>query len=233
MSSINEAVDKAVVPISTALDEVMSPHWYVVDQGQPTWERLASGVERLGKLTLGLHTEAESGQFPSDSEMRGWRHTVDRIADEVTEAVADWANTNGNQYVEDLARAVEVDPYWSMILEALTTAASAANGRYRAQGELGGAQPSTDPPSAAWEEAERTAITDLGRMADLCGPQSREVLVQAREQLAHSVLQWWKLVYRAWQHGFCGEDGRRAAMGVSRGLQWVQSDRLREWMKAQ
>ena len=37
MSSIIEAVDRAVVPMSAALDEVISPHWNVVDQGQPTW----------------------------------------------------------------------------------------------------------------------------------------------------------------------------------------------------
>ena len=231
MSSIIEAVDRAVVPMSAALDEVISPHWNVVDQGQPTWERLASGVERLGKLTLGLRTEIKTGVFPPDREMKQLWHEVDHIANEVTKAVAEWANANGNQYVEDLARAVEIDPYWSEILEALTTAVSAANGRYRAQGELGGAQPSTDPPSAAWEEAERNAITDLGLMADLSGPQNRQIIVQAREQLAHSILRWWHMVFRAWQHGFCGEDGRRASTEVSRSNRWVSTDELREWVK--
>lgn len=230
--AVIKMADDAAGHLSKGVDEVVGPDWNAMDSRQATWERLADGVERLGKLTLGLHTASEVGVFPSNREMRKLGHDVGRIANDVTGTVAEWARKKNKPYIERLAVAVEADPYWADVLETLTTAADANLGRYRAQNEVGGTRVEGDPPRASWEEAEFRASTDLGRSADLLGPEHGRILIEARKLLAHSILRWWQMVYRAWQNGFCGEDAKGAAVEVSYGLRWVTAADLRAWVRA-
>lgn len=229
--AVSNGVDEAASCLSKGVNEVVGPDWNVMDSGQATWERLAAGVERLGKFTLGLHTAAEEGAFPAKGEMRGSGHDVGRIAKDVTDTVAEWARKKNKPYIERLAVAVKADRYWADVLETLTTAADANLGRYRAQNEAGGTRVEGDPPRASWEEAEFRASTDLGRSADLLVQEHGKILIEARELLAHSILRWWQMVYRAWQNGFCGEDAKAFAAQISCGMRWVQSADLQAWVR--
>ncbi len=102
------------------------------------------------------------------------------------------------------------DVYWWHVLAALDTW-SAAAGRYRDLDALRGKPATADPAWTSWEEAERRAVEESGGWAALSG----ERLKASRLRVLQSVMCWWHTLYRCWQHGLLGADGKTFSSTLS------------------
>lgn len=180
---------------------------------------LASGVEKLAKLTLGMMDEANTGQFPDQKAMRAFGHDIGALVRSLETRVELGATKSDKAYVLRLKRSLDSNPYWPGLVEALDTAADAKAGRYVHESALGGAPPSGRSVGEIWQDLDAIAVAQLGLSAAIAGPEAREALVRVRAEILGAVVRWWQLVLRVWQHGLAGPTGRRFASELN--LQWV------------
>jgi len=191
---------------------------------------IASGVEKLGKLTLGMMRESDTGAFPNQKILRGFGHDIGAVVRSMECRVENRATTMGKSYVLELKRSLDDDPYWPTMVEALDTAASASAGRYVHESALGGSAPKSRSVQEIWQHLDSTAIAELGNLSDLAGAMNVEALIRVRVRILTSVVRWWHLVLRVWQHGLAGPMGMQFASEVS--LQWsALPDELRGFAK--
>jgi hypothetical protein len=209
---INE-VESATQLLASGLNQVIDPGWFVRESAS-AFTCLASGVERVMKLTYGLDVLNGSGAFPSEPELRKLGHNLVKLDGIVFPRLVGHATEAGNAYVEQLLNDAQADPYWPGILAALN-AWAAASGRYRDLDFLTGKTAVDDPPWALWEETEQECVDDLGLLSALAGPNNRSALVVVRTRLAESVMKWWFAVYRSWLHGLVGTDQKSPATSLA------------------
>ena len=174
---------------------------------------MASGVERILKLTYGASLLDAGQPFPDAHVLRRLGHDLVALDGLVQPDLANRAAWAGKRYVARLLDDVAQDPYWPGLLVTLN-AWAASSGRYRDLDRLAGTTPSSDPPWGKWESVERQCLADLGLMSQLAGEHSRAAITQARRRLAWSVLCWWNAIYRAWVHGLLGSERKSAGTAL-------------------
>jgi hypothetical protein len=201
-SVINE-VSTATQLMATGLNQIVDPDWISAEPAS-AFTCLASGVERVMKLTYGLDTLNSGALFPNSKDLQRLGHDLMTLDGIVFPRLLASANSSNNDYVLRLLRDVNADPYWPAILATLN-AWAAASGRYRDLDVLAG-KTAGDPPHALWDEVELRCTQDLGLLRALFEPEHGGALVRIRTRLAESVLKWWFAVYRAWMHGLIGSD---------------------------
>lgn len=171
---------------------------------------LASGVERLLKLSYCLSLEAAGEPFPSDKALRDLGHDLAALDTRVAERLATAASS---PYMARLLNEVTLDPYWPKLLAALGSWAD-SSGRYRDLAILTGAGPKGDAAWVQWESASHQAASDLDLLVELGGAEADRALAQVRERLAFSILLWWHALHRAWQHDVIGARARQVNLQV-------------------
>ncbi len=217
--SLVQALDDATRHLLVGMREISSEDWYV-DIGQVGFELLATGVEKLCKLTLMVEGEVSTGSWLSDSDLREMKHDVADLV-RVTAEVIDGFTANGNDpYLAELQAAVRDDAVWAHLVRLLNTAASAGVGRYRHAKSMGGCLQDNDSPAHQWDALVKTAATHLGILDDLHDPAwSAVATAQVKVRVLDALVRWWYLIYRVWQHGAVGPNGRRAAGEIAQDLQ--------------
>ncbi|GAA3703380.1 hypothetical protein GCM10022399_19930 [Terrabacter ginsenosidimutans] len=183
---------------------IVRPDWRL-SSGAAAWTCLASGAERLLKLTIGLSAEADGLPWPADEIRHTYAHRLLLLRPDVDRALGErLGRAPAAAYIASLVELVAGDPYLPTIFEALAQW-SDSTGRYRDFEMLAGHEVQRNGPAATWEAAERltwTARPDV--LEGLAMPDNRSALVTMRSELAGSVLRWWFLHYRAWAHGVFG-----------------------------
>lgn len=149
-----------------------------------------------------MHEESQGREVDPMFGSGGGGHALNDLNAKVFEILVSEARQK-TLYVGGLISEVSTDPYWSDILLALDGWA-ATSGRYRDLDALRGKQAQGDPPWAGWERAERRAVEENGGWVNL----TDETLVAARQRMLLSIMRWWHTIYRCWQHGLVGEDGK-------------------------
>lgn len=213
-----QAIEDATTALAAGIGMVATPGWQA-RTGQPALQMIATGVEKLAKMTLATMRETDTGSFPDQKDMRAFGHNVGALVRTLA-THTDQRATREQTYVLGLQRGLAADPCWPPLVEALDTAASATAGRYVHESALGGTAPKGRLVHAIWQELDDIAIAELGLLAALAGPGSRSALVKVRTRELATVVRWWHLVLRVWQHGLAGPIGRQFASEIS--LQWVR-----------
>lgn len=192
-----QAIEDATSLLASGIAMVAAPGWQA-RTGQPALQVLASGVEKLAKITLGMMDEADTGQFPDQKAMMALGHDIGALVRSLETRVELGATKSDKAYVLGLKRALDSNPYWPGLVEALATAADAKAGRYVHESALGGAPPAGISADEIWQDLDATAVAQLGLSAAIAGPEAREALVQVRTEILGAVVRWWQLVSRAW-----------------------------------
>lgn len=226
---------EATGQLATGIQQVVGPRWNSLT-GQTAFQDMSGGVEKLAKITYGLWFEEEHGHYPKDSEARRAGHKITELVEAVQTGIEERAAKAEKSYILGLCKALRDDPNWPMLVDVLNTAADATKGRYRHTAIMGGKDLS-DAPSAyqLWEAIEHDVITDLGlwgSIADISssGHGPSDALVRVRGETLHSLLRWWHLVYRAWQHELVGSRSRQFSTEV--GLEFENlPDALKTFVK--
>lgn len=201
--TILQEIDNATILLSDGLVALIRPGWALFNHAA-TFTALASGVERLCKVCVGMAGLDDSGTWTAT---RGDGHDLAKLRAKV-EALLDERTSRAvsPKYINLLRTTVDADPALPHIFAALD-AWAATTGRYGALDSLAGKPRTASKPEHLWEDAERAATTPK-ILAGLGGP-SGAALTELRESLATSVLMWWLLIYRAWAHGVFGPLGRQ------------------------
>ncbi|GAA6526897.1 hypothetical protein [Intrasporangium sp. DVR] len=198
---VNE-ITTATQLLAVGLNQIIEPNWYASEPAT-SFTCMASGVERILKLTFGLSASHQGQPFPSAKQLQKLGHDLIALEGFVHPPLTAKARALGKGYVADLLADVGTDPYWPGLLATLDSWAS-ASGRYRDLTILTGEKTHQDPPTALWDATERACLQDLGLWAAIVGPDNRAALVQARTRLALSILKWWHAIFRVWTHGLLG-----------------------------
>lgn len=201
--TIIQEIDNATILMSDGLVALIRPGWALFNHAA-TFTALASGVERLCKVCVGMAGLDDSGMWTATKgdghDLAKLRAKVAALLDERTSRAV------SPKYINLLRASVDADPALPHIFAALD-AWAATTGRYGALDSLAGNPPTASKPEHLWEDAERAATTPeiLAGLGDPSGWAVRAT----RESLATSVLTWWLLIYRAWSHGVFGPLGRQ------------------------
>lgn len=168
---------------------------------------LATGAEKVLKLTYGLLLAHETGAWPVD-DIKGFRHRISDL-DDTRRALlrSRESRATNNGVVESARTTVENDPWIDWMLRILQRYAT--NGRLYNLDYLGQQEQPEPSPRRLWQaldhetwEADPTGPTEEGLTADA---------IQQRRAAAwqRSLRRWRELYYQAWVQNMCGPDAKR------------------------
>lgn len=201
--TIIRAIDEATSHLSEGLASLARPGWSI-DEHAATFTALASGIERLAKVCIGLAGLDDTGKW---SGSRGDGHDLSKLRGKL-DALLDQRSAKAvhPKYINQLRADLNKDPALPLIFAALE-AWAATPGRYGTLDALAGKPPTTDRPEHIWMEAEEAATTPeiLAGLGDPTGWAVNEL----RQSMARSILLWWFVIYRAWSHGVFGPLARQ------------------------
>lgn len=203
-STLAKEIYTATQLLSAGLNKITSPDWFASEPAV-AFTCLSSGIERVLKLTYGMSTRHDQNAFPTNKALRQLGHDLPQLEGLVTADLTAAAAPSERAYVRLLLEQQTADPYWADILRTIAAWAD-QSGRYRDLTILTGSTVPDESPSAIWQDLEMRCITDLGLMADIAGPDSRQHLSHMRTRLAQSVVLWWSGIFRSWTHGLLGQD---------------------------
>ncbi|WP_395695287.1 hypothetical protein [Nocardioides sp.] len=181
---------------------------------------LSIAAEKTLKLTLGLHATASLGTWPSVNKMRGYRHNIVRLDQEVTELYR--TNLERSRVPGTLAVLIEEtqgDPVLQGMLEVLSN--WGGEGRFIHLDELAGRPQGVESAQLLWDETEQIILQS--------SPELLRELITARGDvnpragvnaiMSGSVRRWWELHVRAWMTGTIGEPAKQLSVNLGRVLE--------------
>jgi hypothetical protein len=180
----------------------------------PMFACLAMGAEKLLKLSIGLLSWETTGAWPSQSEMRNrLRHGIGtmhaRVLNELGDRLSD-PSTAGSARKATSALRLEVidDPIVTFALRALSDYAQ--QGRFYNLDILAGSDPLAPSPSERWNQLEEDILTLNPTIAATIGTDrwAAEGQPLINNQIADSLLRWWRLHQRSWSTGALGRQAQ-------------------------
>jgi hypothetical protein len=131
------------------------------DKAAPAFTCMASGVERMLKLNLGLIALADGDAWPAKALRNTYAHHLDTLALDVRDQMERRVDgATGPSFIRCLMTEVETDPYWLPLMNVLQEWAD-SHGRYRDFSILGGSIPATAAPVELWREISSVESTDV------------------------------------------------------------------------
>jgi hypothetical protein len=190
--------------------DVLADYRFAASEAEPLFVLLATGVEKLLKLTYGLTLQADTGAWPSQEVMsarrNGWGHRVAELDAECRRLIrAGMGRAVHAPYVTSLFDELDADPYVVPWLEALQR--YAVNGRFYNFDHLADAGQPAPSPRQLWDELYNSVARSDPQFSQLLGKSQADWDVLVRRttgRLADSLWRWWEAYYRAWIQGVCG-----------------------------
>lgn len=194
--------------------DVLADYRFAATEAEPLFVLLATGTEKLLKLTYGLTVQAESGSWPSQEAMGargGWGHRVADLDAECRSLLrAGVDRAVYPHYVTGLLDALDADRYVVPWLTALQRYAT--NGRFYNLDHLADAVQRQPSPRVLWEELYNSVALADPQHTQLIGRSQADwdaLIQRTTSRLADSLWLWWETYYRAWVQGACGPEARR------------------------
>jgi hypothetical protein len=192
---------------------ILLDYRFAANDAEPLLVLLATGVEKLLKLTYGLMKETETGVWPTRQQMGsgGWGHDVARLDANCRTLIRSGASRAAcPHYIIGLVDKLNADPYVNAWLATLTRYATA--GRFFNLDHLADAQQPAPSPRQLWDELLREVAGSDREPTPPIGSSliDRDALVlRAIKRLTHTVWLWWETYNRAWVQGICGSQAKR------------------------
>lgn len=201
---LSSEITTATELLALGLNQAASNKWQARQPGG-VFNQLSQGVERVLKVTFWLNEQSHGREVDPKFGSGAAGHALSELNAKVFDILL-VESRRKTPYIEGLVNKAVTDSYWPDLLLALDRWA-ATSGRYRDLDALRGKEFHGDPAWASWDEAEHRAVAQAGGWANL----TDEVLVASRQRMLLSIMRWWHTIYRSWQHGLVGDDGRRFA----------------------
>ena len=170
---------------------------------------LATGSEKLLKLSIGLLAVTETGGWPGLGDMQRRGHGIlamhvetlndlrRRLRDPMTSGTAALALTTLRQEVID-------NPVLTLTLRCLS--AYATEGRFHNLDRLAGADGIGSSPKQRWEELESVILTENDELRHTLGTRAFDTVGRPglNRVIGTSVVRWWRLHLHSWNTGVLG-----------------------------
>jgi hypothetical protein len=183
---------------------------------EPLMVLLATGTEKLLKLTYGLSHADEAGEWPSYEVLKKYGHDLSRLDRDCRALLTDRLDRATHPgVIAPLLEAVAADPYVSQLLDTLTTYAK--RGRFYNLDHLAGSPQPTESPARMWDGLVDAAFFSRPDLQPLLGQDNESwhrLRRETNEMLVRSVSVWQELYARAWAHGICGAEAKRFGLGL-------------------
>ena len=198
---LSSEITTATELLALGLNQAANKKW-VARQPGGAFTQLSQGVERVLKVTFWLYEQSHGRAVDPKFGSGSGGHALDELNAKVFDILISESQSR-TPYIEGLVNEVVRDPYWPDLLLALDRWA-ATSGRYLDLDALRGKESHDDPPWASWDEAEHRAVTDAGGW----GNPTTETFEASRQRMLLSIMRWWHTLYRSWQHGLVGDEGK-------------------------
>lgn len=179
----------------------------------PIMTMLSIGLEKMMKMALGLLSVADTGTWPPHTRFQShWRHDLVLMNSELVPALGARLHLATHRpVVEPKLAAIESDPAWGPILDALTR--YGVSGRFYYLDQLAERPQAGEQPKALWDQAERELIRadpalDAAFHAAAARPLEFEAFLQRLEgRMAQTIEDYWELLCFAGMHRMLGQRG--------------------------
>jgi hypothetical protein len=183
---------------------------------EPLMVLLATGCEKLLKLTYGLAHADVAGAWPPYAVFKKYGHDLAGLDRDCRALITDRLDRATHPgVISPLLDAVGDDAHLQQLLDTLT--AYAKRGRFYNLDHLAGSPQDSDPPARMWDQLVDAAFFSRPDLQPLLG-QDNESWTRLRREtnqmLVDSLSTWQELYARAWAHGVCGAEAKRFGLGL-------------------
>jgi hypothetical protein len=183
---------------------------------EPLMVLLATGCEKLLKLTFGLTHADETGAWPAYAVLKKYGHDLVGLDRDCRGLISDRLDRATHPAViSPLLDAAGTDPHLRQLLDTLTTYAQ--RGRFYNLDHLAGSPQGTDSPATMWDQLVDGAFfsrTDLQPLLGQDNESWKRLRRETNQMLVDSLSTWQELYARAWAHGICGAEAKRFGLGL-------------------
>lgn len=223
MSTDDRKLDKhRILPLAQEVESAASLLAHGIDlvrrggtvEPSPMFACLAMGAEKLLKLSIGLLSWQTTGAWPTQAEMRNrLRHGIGtmhaRTLNELGDRLSDPSTAgSAREVIAELRQELIDDPILTFALMALSDYAQ--QGRFYNLDILAGAALPAPSPSERWNQLERDVLALNPTIAATIGTDrwTAEGQLLINNQIADSLLRWWRLHQRSWNTGALGRQAQ-------------------------
>lgn len=179
----------------------------------PILSMLSIGVEKLLKVSLGLIHLDDHHEWPTQKTFRTvYRHDIVKMEQLLRDELRTRAGrATHRRYFDPLLAALDADPVWQPIVEALNRYGQ--QGRFYYLDALAGATHDDDSPEAYWDKVDTTArdadpeLTRLFHAAAGSFALHDAFMAGLNKAAADSLQQWWSMIAMAGKQGLMGARG--------------------------
>lgn len=190
---------------------LMQDYGFASRDAEPVLVLLATGAEKLLKMTYGVTISASDGSWPSIAVMREYGHNVARLDADCRQPLRDRAHlATASGYFSDLLDEINLDPFIGPLLDTLTVYGD--RGRFHNLDHLAEMPQPGPSPLQMWlrldiavVSADPSGFSHIGKSEE----DFQRVRGAANDRLAVSIARWQNLYFRAWIQGVCGEDAKK------------------------
>lgn len=170
---------------------------------------LSLGVEKLLKLSIGLASVEEVGEWPA-KRVRDFSHSIIDLDDAVRSLMSmNIGRSTHRGYTDRALAALEGDLVWPLLRNGLENYGS--GGRYHYLDWIS-KEPRYDSPRGYWQSVESEVLRqqpDLYALFASPRPGDSEAARQrTNEVIAASLNLWWSAIHTFWVQGVFGSDAR-------------------------
>ena len=187
---------------------------FALRDAEPLMVLLATGCEKLLKLTYGELHQALHGSWPPASTLganrNGYGHDLRRLDEDLRHLIRQHLARATNPGVVSAAlERLEADLYIGQLIDTLTS--YGMNGRFHNLDHLASRPNPPKSPGALWEQLVTDATfahADHRMIAQTSDRGLQHVREGINQLLINSLVSWQEFYARAWIQGVCGEQAR-------------------------
>jgi hypothetical protein len=216
LKALSEEVDAAAALLNHGF-RILTGYRFAVHDADPLFVCLAGGVEKLLKLTLGLHGLEINNRWPSAREMQAVGHAITELEERVRLVIRDRISlSTAPGYIRMLLDDVTADRYIDFALKTLER--YAVRGRFYNLDYLGDRPQPEASPRELWEELHQELLAARPELlAKIASPTEwEEGRREINALIGDSMRLWCELIARSWMTGVVGQQAKICAPGGSR-----------------
>jgi hypothetical protein len=183
---------------------ILADEQFASRDSEPLFACLAGGAEKLLKLTFGLMTVDEGGDWPSIATMQHAGHKITELDATARRLLVErQSRSTQPDLIRHLLAATEGHPGVIQVLATLER--YAVEGRFFNLDLLGGRAQGKASPAELWHELEMDIVEANPEMIDQSATGEYEQVRQTMDRIIASSLGiWCELLLQSWTTGVCG-----------------------------
>lgn len=204
LRTLSDEIDAASTLLRHGID-TLSNYSFAARDADAVFVCLASGSEKLLKLSIGLHTLSTTGSWPPPKTMRTqFGHRICDLDTEVRRIIqGGLGSSTAPGHLQQELQGVSADTVATRTLATLERYAD--QGRFYNLDFLGGKTQDTKSPAQMWDELEQSLIQNDPELATSLIEDWHKARKDLNKRVRSSFIRWCQLVISGWKTGVMGD----------------------------